>query len=90
MITQTLRLAHDIDHWLDRRFGPGYRVLLVVGLVGEMVRQIRELVHATEAHPWWRILPLLLDLALLLHTANALHEHWEQRLARHARRRQGR
>ena len=85
MITQTLRLAHELDPWLDRRFGAPYRALLAVGLGVELVRQSHELIEASGQ--MLRLLPILLDAALLLHTADALHESWERHLTRAAHRR---
>lgn len=80
MITQVLRIAHQLDAWLDRTLGPPYRVLLAVGLTAELIRQCRELVEA-GGHAW-HILPIVLDLALLLHTADSLYERLERRQAR--------
>jgi hypothetical protein len=80
MITQVLRFAHGLDSWLDRKIGPPYRVLLAIGLGAELIRQCRELIEA-GGHVW-HVLPILLDLALLLHTADALYERTEHRAAR--------
>ncbi|HEY1934764.1 MAG TPA: hypothetical protein VGG99_22390 [Acetobacteraceae bacterium] len=85
MITQALRFAHQVDAWLDRTFGPPYRILLAVGLGAELIRQCRELIDAGGQA--WHVLPILLDLALLLHTADALYERLEHRQTRAAGRR---
>jgi len=87
MITQALRYAHQLDSWLDRRIGPPYRGLLAAGLTIELIRQLHELLHARHELVLLHILPVLLDAALLLHTADSLYEHWERRLARIAQRR---
>ena len=83
MITHALRFAHDLDTWLDRTIGPPYRVLLGIGLTVELIRQVRELVEA--GGQILHLLPILLDLALLLHTADAMNERWEHHLARRGR-----
>lgn len=82
MITQLLRLAHELDAWLDRKLGAPYRGLLAVGLSIELGRQFHELAGGGEHI--LRVLPILLDLALLLHTADSLYERLEHRAARAA------
>jgi hypothetical protein len=64
---------------------PPYRVLLAIGLGAELIRQCHELIEAGGQA--WHVLPIRLDLALLLHTADALYERMEHRAARVSRRR---
>jgi hypothetical protein len=85
MILRLLLAAHRLDTWLDRRLGAPYRLVLGIGLVVEIVRQVAEIIEASGNLT--RLvrggLVLLLYAALLLHTADALYE----RLARRALRR---
>lgn len=74
-----LRQAVRLDGWLYSRLGPPYGVLLSVGLVIEIGRHGHELVEHAGAGLFRHLLPILLDLALLLHTLGALQERLERR-----------
>jgi len=80
IITASLDTARRLDLWLHRRLGAPYGVLLSIGLVIEIVRHGRELAEHVSAGELRHLWPLLLDVALLLHTAGALRERWEKHL----------
>jgi hypothetical protein len=81
-----LRLASRLNDWLYRTLGPPYGVLLSVGLALEIVRHAREAIQHAGPDAAWHLLPILLNIALLLHTAGDLQEclakRSERRLAR--------
>ena len=78
-ITPLLRQAARLDAWLYRTLGAPYGVLLAVGLVIEIGRHAHELIERAGAGAIGQILPIMLELALLLHTARALLERLEHR-----------
>ena len=78
-----LRLAGRLNDWLYHTFGPPYGVLLSVGLVVEIVRHAREAIEHAGPDATWHLLPILLNIALLLHTAGDLQERLVKRSERH-------
>lgn len=78
-LTSILRLAGRLNDWLYSTFGPPYGALLSVGLAIEIVRHAHEAIEHAGPDSAWHILPILLNVALLLHTAGELQERLERR-----------
>jgi hypothetical protein len=85
-VTHILRLAGRLNDWLYRTLGPPYGVLLSIGLAIEIVRHAREAIEHAGPDAAWHILPILLNVALLLHTASELQERIERRREQRASR----
>jgi hypothetical protein len=81
MISAVLTGAHRLDEWLRARFGRPYHALLGIGLVAEIVKEVRERFDdsAPEAGLIRTVLALLLFAALLIHQLGELRENLERR-----------
>ena len=85
-VTRILRLAGGLNDWLYRTLGPPYGVLLSVGLAIEIARHAREAIEHAGPDSAWHLLPILLNAALLLHTAGELQERMDRRREHRAQR----
>jgi hypothetical protein len=83
MIRELAGAAHRLDEFLRARIGRPYHVLLGVGLVVEIIKELREFgeVGASAGGVVGAALALLLFVALLIHQVGELHEHFERRRA---------
>jgi hypothetical protein len=68
--------AHRLDAWLHSRFGRGYRVLLTVGLIGDIGHRLMDAPRqvASHHHLIGIVLFVALDLALLIHQVGEMDE----------------
>lgn len=81
MIVEFLSGVHRLDGFLETRVGRPYHVLLGVGLVAEIVKELSELDKLGESAGGIvrTAFSLLLFAALLIHQLGELHEHAERR-----------
>ena len=78
MIRELAGAAHRLDEFLRARIGRPYHVLLGVGLVVEIIKELRESgeVGASAGGSWgrrWRC------CCSWIHQVGELHEHFERR-----------
>jgi hypothetical protein len=83
VIRELAGAAHRLDEFLRARIGRPYHVLLGVGLVVEIIKEL--CAHSTRSghrrEGRGAALTLLLFVALLIHQVGELHEHFERRRA---------
>ena len=79
MIRELAGAAHRLDEFLRARIGRPYHVLLGVGLVVEIIKELREFGRSGSGGVVGAALALLLFVALLIHQVGELHEHFERR-----------
>ena len=77
MIREFAGAARRLDECLRARIGRPYHVLLGVGLVVEIIKELREFgeVGTSAREVVGAALALLLFVALLIHQVGELHEH---------------
>jgi len=81
MIREFLDGVHRLDIFLQTRIGRPYHALLGVGLVVELIKQLREFDELGESAGGMvrTVLALLLFAVLLIHQLGELREHAERR-----------
>jgi hypothetical protein len=87
MILMICRWARQLDEWLQQRLGRPYNFVLGVGLVTEIINQMRQLGPKLHSAPTviGAVLTLAVEFALLLHQVGALSHHIERRRAARGR-----
>jgi len=75
MFSVVFRTAFRLDAWLHRRLGRGYRALLSVGLVIDIVHRILETPRHISERPRLIgvVLAVVMEVALLIHQLGELH-----------------
>jgi hypothetical protein len=82
MIRNLIKLAYQLDEWLQEKLGRPYNALLGVGLVLGLIHQVQDLPKdLTHNGGVSTLLIAVMDVALLVNQAGQFHQHMERRRA---------